>query len=76
MTILFILSLVGGWTKIQEYDSYHDCLIIKQRLEADFEFQHKEGYEVLCLQLPISDKPIKLELSIDLSTGEGNADQD
>ena len=74
MTILFILSLIGGWQKIHEYDSYHDCLIVKEKLEADFKFQHKEGYEVLCLQLPTSGKPIKLELSTDLSTGEGNAD--
>ena len=56
MTILFIFSLlVGGWREIQAYPSYHDCLLVKQQLEADFKFQQREEIEVLCLQLPIEE---------------------
>jgi hypothetical protein len=74
MTILFILSLIGGWQKIQEYPSYHDCLIVKQKLEIDFELQQRVEYEVLCLQLPTSETPIDIKLSTDLYTGESDAD--
>ena len=56
MTILFIFLMhVGGWWEIRVYDSYHDCLLVKQQLEADFEFQQREEVEVLCLQLPIEE---------------------